>query len=91
MKFCLGQGMHFAGMEYADECYCGESFVLFSSLLVQRRGMLTENCSTGNSISYDSGAQMVDCDVTKLMFCAGNTYEYCGGPSLLTLFYSATL
>lgn len=46
-------------------------------------------CYCGNAI-VNGGVQEA-CDPASLMLCAGNSLEYCGGPSLMTLFYSATL
>lgn len=46
-------------------------------------------CYCDNRINSRSGAKLnKDCTGVSLMACAGNTQELCGGPSVMTLFYS---
>ncbi len=39
-------------------------------------------------IETSVGAQLVTCDMDTIMSCAGNLYEYCGGPSFMSLYYA---
>ena len=48
-------------------------------------------CYCGNEINTPSGAEVIDCPLTGIMLCAGNIKQQCGGPSLMTYFYSETL
>ncbi|KAM0719184.1 hypothetical protein Q7P37_005089 [Cladosporium fusiforme] len=67
VKFCLGNEMHFAGIEYGKECYCGDE------------------------VNEAGGAVLGRCPAQGPMLCPGNVKQQCGGPSLMTVFYSATL
>ncbi|EMC97704.1 hypothetical protein BAUCODRAFT_463088 [Baudoinia panamericana UAMH 10762] len=69
IKFCLGSYYHYAGIEYAAECYCGNE-------------ILPET---------QTGGHLAQCNITDMMRCAGNVYEYCGGPGFMDLYYSASL
>jgi hypothetical protein len=35
------------------------------------------------------GGQQVQCDMTRIMSCGGNLYEYCGGPGFMSLYYAS--
>lgn len=48
-------------------------------------------CYCGNEINTASGAEDITCPLSGLMICAGNQKQQCGGPSLMTYFYSETL
>lgn len=47
-------------------------------------------CYCANSIVASTGAKSVTCAVSSLMTCPGDSKQYCGGSSLLVLYYSAT-
>jgi hypothetical protein len=48
-------------------------------------------CYCANEINTASGAEIIECPLSGVMICAGNVKQQCGGPSLLTYFYSETL
>jgi len=48
-------------------------------------------CYCGNEINTASGAVQQECPLQGLMACAGNLKQLCGGPSLITYYYSETL
>ncbi|KAI7652069.1 WSC-domain-containing protein [Hortaea werneckii] len=48
-------------------------------------------CFCGNEIKTSTGATAIDCDVTQVMLCPGNNYQFCGGRSFMNLYYSPTL
>ncbi|KAI9835060.1 MAG: hypothetical protein M1819_002612 [Sarea resinae] len=58
---CSAKGYTFAGLEYADQCYCGDSV---ASADMPVKGVIG-NCQ---------------------MACSGNSAEYCGGGSALSLY-----
>jgi len=48
-----------------------------------------QECYCDNRVNYAGGARAnKDCTGVTLMACPGNTGELCGGPSIMTLFYS---
>ncbi|CAD0023807.1 unnamed protein product [Aureobasidium pullulans] len=63
IAFCEGKGYSYAGLEYASQCYCGNSV---ASDRAPVTGVL------GNCFSP----------------CAGDSTEYCGGGSALSLYQS---
>lgn len=66
VNFCQGKKMAYAGVEYGQECYCG------------------------NAIAPGSGATATACDASRLMTCAGDSKQYCGGSNLITLYYAGS-
>ncbi|KAI7498899.1 WSC-domain-containing protein [Hortaea werneckii] len=48
-------------------------------------------CFCGNEIVTSTGATAIDCDVTQVILCPGNNYQFCGGRSFMNLYYSPTL
>jgi hypothetical protein len=48
-------------------------------------------CYCGNEINAASGAKAIECPKQGLMLCGGNAKQLCGGPNLMTYFYSDTL
>ncbi|KAI4719470.1 WSC-domain-containing protein [Aureobasidium sp. EXF-10727] len=63
ISFCSGKGYTYAGLEYASQCYCGNSV---ASDRAPQNGIL------GNCFSP----------------CAGDSSEYCGGSSALSIYQS---
>jgi len=48
-----------------------------------------QECYCGNQIA--GGGVQQACNLQQIMTCAGNPYEYCGGPGFMSLYYSPTL
>jgi len=48
-------------------------------------------CYCGNDINTPSGAEIVDCPLQGIKNCGGNDKQQCGGPNLMSYFYSETL
>ncbi|KAG9677168.1 WSC-domain-containing protein, partial [Aureobasidium melanogenum] len=65
ISFCSGKGYSYAGLEYASQCYCGNSL---PSDRAPQTGILG-NCFTP---------------------CAGDSTEYCGGGSALSIYQSCS-
>lgn len=63
INFCQGKGYSYAGLEYASQCYCGDSV---ASDRAPKAGIL------GNCFSP----------------CTGDSTEYCGGASALSIYQS---
>jgi hypothetical protein len=64
LTYCKSHGLNYAGLEYATQCYCGDSL---PASLKPTPGVL------GNCFSP----------------CAGNSSQYCGGASRLSMYYTA--
>ncbi|KAK4501816.1 hypothetical protein PRZ48_007625 [Zasmidium cellare] len=97
-KGCLtdpnsGNGRALQGAAMTNETLSADSCVKFClGNRFHYSGMeYGRECYCGNDIAYGSGAQVVECDLTRLTLCEGNSLQYCGGGSLLSLYYSATL
>ncbi|KAG9609145.1 WSC-domain-containing protein, partial [Aureobasidium melanogenum] len=65
ISFCSGKGYSYAGLEYASQCYCGNSL---PSDRAPQTGILG-NCFTP---------------------CAGDSTEYCGGGSALSIYQNCS-
>lgn len=101
VKYCLGQEYHYAGYVHFKACLginadgraasnLARSATAVRSLPSSMLRSWADN-DIGNSIVASTGATQISCSVGDLMRCPGNAYEFCGGSSLLNLYYSATL
>lgn len=50
-----------------------------------------KECYCGDEVNEAGGAELITCPAQGLMLCPGNQKQLCGGPGLMTVFYSATL
>lgn len=66
---------------------CNSSHVLLTGFLFSIE--YGAECYCDNRVNYAGGARAnKQCTDVTLMACPGNKGELCGGPSLMTLFYS---
>lgn len=87
VKFCLGQGYHYAGIEFGTECKS-----LFLMTLFASRGGCTDDDDLGycgNEIRTATGAQKVDCPVLSMMTCPANVKQWCGGSKLMNVWWNS--
>ena len=99
-KYCLGNYYHYSGsvMHTPDLRYVTD---IQSQNRIWHRVRSTSKlpdfiltslrCYCGNSVNTVGGATLQQCDLINEMRCPGNTYQYCGGPGFLNLYYSETL
>jgi hypothetical protein len=60
-------------------------------IFVRNRLEFGSECYCGNEINTAGGGAQIECPDQGLMICGGNSKQLCGGPSLMTYFYSETL
>ncbi|KDR77907.1 hypothetical protein GALMADRAFT_154961 [Galerina marginata CBS 339.88] len=69
---CGNAGFTLAGVEFADECYCGDA--------LQSNTHPITDCSVLPSIGFSTHP------TSTLMRCTGNTKEFCGGPNIVSVY-----
>ncbi|KDR72204.1 hypothetical protein GALMADRAFT_229047 [Galerina marginata CBS 339.88] len=69
---CGNAGFTLAGVEFADECYCGNS--------LQSNSRPITDCSVLPTSAFSNNPK------STLMKCKGNPEEFCGGPNIVSVY-----